>query len=391
MAVNGVFKVPAKQPVGTVNVQFVGDQGSAGFASYTADYSESSATKRRILSVVTTNYDPLAQTFTLPEGRHIGAVSLRVLGKKGSNLVIQIRETAGGFPGRNVLAQYRFTLSQDYALNTLVRFMFNAPVYLEADTEYAIVILTEDTNTAVAIAELGKYDSTKKSYVTKQPYGSGVLLSSSNASTWTSHQNMDLMFKLWACKFTEKDYTVNLGEVSSDGATDLLVLCDTEITSDDAGVEFTVSGATGEEHTITAGSPLKLQKELEGAGSFKMRLKGNDKRSPVVFKGVQLLQGKTATTADYVTRSIPAGANTTIKVIFSCYVPGNSNIKVYYQQVDGTFSLMTVDGGSSLVGGLEERTYTVESFNGNATRIKIVLEGNVMYRPYVKNLKVITI
>ena len=390
MAIEGVFKVPEKQPAGTVNVQFVGDQGTAGSASYTADYSGVDTTTRRVISVVTTNYDPLAQTFTLAEGRHIGAVSLRVQGAKDSVLVIQIRETAGGFPNRNVLAQYRFSLLQNYTFSTLVRFIFSAPVYLSAGTEYAIVILTEDPNTAVAVAELGQYDSTKKAYVTKQPYGSGVLLSSSNASTWTSHQNMDLMFKLWACKFTEKDYTINLGNVTSDKITDLLVLCDTEIPSGDASVEFTVSAA-GEEHTVTGGSSLELQNELTGEGAFRMRLKGNAKISPVIFKGVQLLQGKTATTADYVTRSIPAGTNTTIKVVFSCYAPGNSNIKVYYQQVDGTFSLINLDSGSPLGGGIEERTYVVKSFNGASTRIKIVLEGNAMYRPYVKDLKVITV
>lgn len=316
---------------------------------------------------------------------------MRVSGKKDSSLIIQIRETAGGFPNRNVVAQHRFNLSQNYTLTTLVRFIFSAPVYLAADTEYAIVILTEDANTAVAIAELGQYDSTKRMYVTKQPYGAGVLLSSSNASTWTSHQNMDLMFKLWACKFTEKDYTINLGSVTSDKITDLLVLCDTEIPTGDASVEFTVTGASGDEHSITAGSAFELQNELSGEGSFRMRLKGNSKNSPVIFKGVQLLQGKTATTADYVTRSIPAGTNTTIKVVFSCYAPGNSNVKVYYQQVDGTFSLINLDSGSPLGGGIEERTYVVESFNGASTRIKIVLEGNAMYRPYVKDLKVITV
>ncbi|MFP3030850.1 MAG: hypothetical protein ACEY3M_06775, partial [Wolbachia sp.] len=39
----------------------------------------------------------------------------------------------------------------------------------------------------------------------------GVLLSSSNASTWTPHQNLDLTFRLLAAKFSEVSHVVDLG------------------------------------------------------------------------------------------------------------------------------------------------------------------------------------
>lgn len=52
------------------------------------------------------------------------------------------------------------------------------------------------------MAELGKYDAVHERWVTSQPYQVGVLLSSSNASTWTPHQDRDLTFRLLGARFT---------------------------------------------------------------------------------------------------------------------------------------------------------------------------------------------
>ena len=52
-------------------------------------------------------------------------------------------------------------------------------------------------------------------------YRIGVLLSSSNASTWTAHQDRDLKFRLLACRFTENTRTVPLGNITVTDSTDL--------------------------------------------------------------------------------------------------------------------------------------------------------------------------
>ncbi len=41
--------------------------------------------------------------------------------------------------------------------------------------------------------------------------------------------------------------------------------------------------------------------------------------------------------------------------------------------------------------GVEEHVHVLQNYNRDTVRIKIVLEGNVLYRPYVKNLKVTTV
>lgn len=387
--VSGRFTVPANQPVGTATLEFIGDQGSRGTATYTASHAIT-VESRRIVTTVYQYYDPLAETFTLTEGRYIGAVDLWFTAKGSSRVTVQIRDTMGGFPGRNVLAQSIVYPSSINTNENATRFTFK-PVWLEANTEYAIVVLCDDSTAAVRISELGQYDSVHRKYITKQPYQTGVLLSSSNASTWTAHQNMDLTFRLLACEFTETDYVVNLGEFSADDHTDLLILGQVERVSADVNVEFMVTDESGTTHVITEESSVALKEVLSGNCTLKARLKGVSKRSPLVYNGLQLLLGKVSTTADYVTRAIAAGTNTTVRVIYDSYTPGNSSVKVYYQQPDTTWTLLPLTDAAPIGSGVEEHVHVLTNYNQATVKIKLVLEGNVMYRPSVRNLKVTTV
>ena len=382
---NGIFTVPSGVPAGTVQVEILGDQGSRGTGTYTASGTITTE-QRRIVNTVTYRYDPLAQTFTLSEGRHIAGVDLWF--KKGgtSRVLVQIRETTAGFPNQNIIAQASIKQSQ-INLNSYTRATFR-PIWLEANVEYAIVILTDDATTSLAVCELGKYDDIHRRYVTAQAYQVGVLLSSSNASTWTAHQEMDLAFRLLACRFTENNLEINLGTVAANQNTDLLVKSTVERVASETDVEFSLTDTSGKTNTLSEDMPVSLREELDGNVSFKARLKGSETHSPVLYQGVQLMLGTQAQTADYVTRAIPAGTNTTVRVVYDSYTPGNSNVKVYYQQLDSTWTLIQLTSGSPVGNGIEEHTHILENYNQSTVKIKIVLEGNVLYRPYVKNLKV---
>ncbi len=386
---NGTFTVPAKQPTGTATLQIIGDQGSTGSATYTASHSVTTES-RRVVTTVSRYYDPLAETFSLTEGRYIGGIDLWFTAKGSSRVTVQIRDTTVGYPNKNVIAQATLYPSSIYTNGNATRFTFK-PIWLESDTEYAIVVLCDDSKAAVAISELGQYDSVHRKYITKQPYQTGALLSSSNASTWTAHQSMDLTFRLLACKFTENNFEVNLGEFEADEHTDLLILGQVERVSTDADVEFVVTDSTGKENVITEDSAVSLQEVISDTGTLKVRLKGTDKHSPLIYKGVQLLLGKVAQTADYVTRAIAAGTNTTVRVIYDSYTPGNSSVKVYYQQPDTTWTLIPLTDATPIGNGVEEHVHVLTNYNQATVKIKLVLEGNVMYRPYVKHLKVTTV
>lgn len=385
----GKFTVPAGIPAGTVEIALTGSRGSRGTATYTSNGTVETQ-QRRVVNVVRAYYDPLAQTFSLEEGRHIGGVDLWFKTKGTSRVQVQIRETTVGYPNKNVVAQATLKPSDIKVDGTPTRVEFR-PIWLEANTEYALVVLTDDSETALSVCELGQYDSVHGTYVTKQAYQTGVLLSSSNASTWTSHQTMDLTFRLLACKFTEKEIEVNLGNVTADKNTDILVMADVERVATDTDVEFVVSDKNGNENTVNEDMGVALQSELDGEVAFKAKLKGSAKTSPVLYQGVQLLLGTQRKTADYVTRAIPAGTGSTVKVTFDCYTPGTSAVKVYYKRPDSTWALISLTDGEAIGNGVEERTHVLTSYNQPTVQIKLVLEGTVLYRPYVRNLRVITV
>ena len=139
------------------------------------------------------------------------------------------------------------------------RILFPAPVALAASTEYALVILCDNADTEVAIAELGKFDTAKQQWVASQPYTIGVLLSSSNASTWTAHQSRDLTFRLLEAVFAEGTNTIDLGaaEVSTP-ATDLILLSLAETPTSQTRVEYELGLPSGENLTVAENQPVRL-------------------------------------------------------------------------------------------------------------------------------------
>jgi hypothetical protein len=381
----GQMTVPEGVPAGTVLVEVVGNQGSSGSTTYTASGTVTTES-RRIVNTVVTRYDPLAQTFTLSEGRHIAGVELWFKAKGSSRVLVQIRETTVGFPNQNVLAQGNVYPADINVNGTPTRILFSnaslhCPIWLEANVEYAIVVLTDDPNTSVAVAELGKFDSIHNAYITKQAYQVGVLLSSSNASTWTAHQDLDLAFRLLACRFTETENLINLGTVTANGNTDLLTLADIERVSSETDVEFIYTDASGKTNTLAEDMPVALKEKINGAISVRAKLKGTTTRSPVLFQGVQVVLGSIDENGDYVTRAITAGTNIDVKIMYESYTPGNSQVKIYVQNADSTWTLVPLTSGSPVGDGWEEHAHIAENFSGATTRVKIVLEGNVLYRP----------
>ncbi|MDE5061118.1 MULTISPECIES: hypothetical protein [Wolbachia] len=395
----GKFTVPSSVPAGTKLVQFFGSQGSYGEATYTGRGVITTEERRRVTvitdirrdetTVVSQRYDPLAQTFTLNESRHIAGVDLWFTNKGEKRVVAQIRETSVGMPTQMVIAE-GYILPTDINTNgTAIRITWS-PVWCEAGQEYALVLLTDDANTAVKIAELGKHDSVNNRWVTSQPYQVGVLLSSSNASTWTPHQNRDLTFRLLAAKFTEVFHVFDLGKVTANNTSDLIALANIDLVSSDTNVELTlVEVGKKQEHSLSDNLPIALRSRLNGELVVKATLRGSEKRSPVFYPGLQLILGEIAENADYVTRSIPAGSNTKVTITYEASIPGTADIKTYVQQSNSEWQLVDLTIGKPAGDSWVERTHVLTSFNANETRIKLSLSGTVEYRPKVRALRVV--
>ena len=396
--IRGKFTVPANVPAGTKLVQFIGNNGNYGEATYTGRGIITTEERRRVTvitdirrnetTVVLTRFDPLAQTFTLSESRHIGGIDLWFSNRGAKRVVVQIRDTSLGMPTQNVLAEGSIMPASINTNGTATRLTWQ-PVWCEAGHEYAIVLLTDDANTAVRVAELGKYDATHARWVTSQPYQVGVLLSSSNASTWTPHQNRDLTFRLLGARFTENTRTVDLGSVTATSVSDLITLANVERVASDTDVQFTLTEQDGTEHKLSDDLPIALRARVTGPLSVKALLSGSAPRSPVLYPGIQIVLGNMSETADYVTRAITAGSNSKVSITYEALMTGTADVKVYIQKADCTWQLVDLTNGKAVGDSWVERTHILSSFSANETRVKLVLSGNILYRPKVRSLRVV--
>jgi hypothetical protein len=173
--------------------------------------------------------DPLAQTFFTPNvnvqidgapkfnyGIYVSSVDLffarkPILADLQLPVILEIVTVSNGIPTQTVIASksveckdVKTSLVPDPAnTSTITNFKFDDPVYLEPETEYALVVKSDSPDYYAFISELGGniLGASPPRRVSIQPYV-GSLFKSQNASTWTPIQNQDLMFRIKKCVFT---------------------------------------------------------------------------------------------------------------------------------------------------------------------------------------------
>ena len=158
--------------------------------------------------------DPLAQSFMVDdeEGVFITKIGVRFNTKDNAvPVACQIRPTVNGIPssddivpnGTKVLSPSSITVSTD--ASAITYFEFEEPVYLNGNTEYAIVLLADTTGYNVFVARAGGLQiNSTEARVAKQP-SLGSLFLSQNARTWTPDQERDLTFTIQRADFTTAD------------------------------------------------------------------------------------------------------------------------------------------------------------------------------------------
>jgi hypothetical protein len=186
--------------------------------------------RQKITTTTTSVYyvDPLAQTFSVGEGvdskgAYLTAIDLFFASKDTNNapLTVEIRTVELGTPTRNVVGRPVTLNPQDISISTdasvATKVTFDYPIYLTPNLEYAIVLLSPQSDKyEVWIAEMGQKtietsnlpDSQAVRY-TRQ-FAIGSLFKSQNGSIWTSNQYQDLKFKLYKANFTSNSGSVIL-------------------------------------------------------------------------------------------------------------------------------------------------------------------------------------
>lgn len=214
----GTFTVPANQPQGKHSVILKND--TTGVATSTTRATYTAASKDvTVTDIINTTFiqaefvDPLAESFQFEGDRIITGVSLYFQSKDATIPVkVQIRPLAdGGLPsstvmGESLLTPDKIVLSNDASKPT--KFAFDNPIIAESGKNYAIVVMSNSNEYNVFYAQMGQRKLGKdNSMLTSNPYG-GTMFSSSNAISWTVHQDADLKFDLYTAQFRDGDSTI---------------------------------------------------------------------------------------------------------------------------------------------------------------------------------------
>ena len=227
---NGSFVVPEKIPVGTkIFAMTDADGTSSAEAEYTAKgktiWTEVDRTYIRKWTAVTHNatvtsqtataWDPVAESIYIEEedGIYVDSVDIYFAQKDSTNIEVwcYIVESENGYPTSRVLPfslvslpPSKVNISDTGTVAT--NFKFQAPVYLEGQKEYAIIVATTSYEYNIFISTLGRPDLNTGIGVHEQPY-LGNLFMSQNTRTWVAETQSDLSFKLYKCNFTSNSGT----------------------------------------------------------------------------------------------------------------------------------------------------------------------------------------
>ena len=389
----GKFTIPPKIPAGAKTVVFSGnpDGGSSGTATFVGQGSLTVQTLRQVISIHNYHIDPLAQTFTLDANTQICGVDLWFTAKDGE-VRVQIREVQNGVPSRVVLAESIIQPEQIVISGGgHTRVTFPILVQLLAGTEYAIVVLCNDPVTALAIAEMGKFDKNVQKWVASQPYTVGVLLSSSNASTWTAHQDRDLTFRLLEASFASGVHTLNMGSVEVANATDIVVLALDEAPSASTRVEYEIDLPDGNSLLVAQGQPARLAAPVSGGVSVKAKLSGTKNAAPLLWPGAQLLTGEVSQSDNYYSRSIPAVGATRAILIYDALIPSGATVTPEIQIDSGEWQSMTRTGSVNQGDGVVEYSFSKPLSDAALVKVRFTLTGTSPARPRVRNIRLMAI
>ena len=323
--------------------------------------------------------DPIAQTFRVSDGisstipgAFLSKIDIYFASKDATQpVIVEIREcdpatayvTGRVVPfSKVVVAAADINTSSDSSSPTPI--VFETPVYLLNNVDYAIVIKPVDGNPNVTVwtARLGETDILTGNRITQQP-AAGMLFASANDRVWTAIQEEDLKFKL---------YFANFGTNSSGTAvfknTDKEYLTiDTKDTSDlfstigetiNAETTLTLSGAIG---GSTVGDTLVgLTSAANGTITYVSgsTIRVKDVTTATKFTNAETIKLYKAGLAGSNTATLSSQATPTGKVYFFDSTT-QSNTMVHISEPSGTFTANTWIRGQ--ISGLDARIASVDN------------------------------
>lgn len=398
--ITGTFTIPGPNTVlaGTKIVAATGAAGTTAAAKFSGQGQIDIDTLRQVTTISREkqngqdHVDPLAQTFALTEGRFVTGFDLQfcAIGDRTNPVIVEIHPVESGWPTEEVLAQAVIPMASALTgVWTAARFPL--PVYLQANRQYAVMVKTDDDTHALSTARVGDYDAVNKRYVGSQAYAVGVLLSSSNAVTWTAHQDQDLTFRIVGATFAPTSKTVELGTAALSNISDLLVNAGVELATDAASCVFEIERATGDKTRVLAGQPWAMTGFLTETVKVRAILSGSDKITPILYPNPLLIGGTLQASGTYVTRAFDMGASIRMSAIVKTNLPAGSALTVEIDADDGAWASVPQYAATILSDGTTEREYRIDPYTATTGRLRLTLSGTPGARPVLTDMRAVAI
>jgi hypothetical protein len=331
--------------------------------------------------------DPVAQTFTVSEARQLVGVDVKLcaIGNTANNIQVDQVSVQTGFPTTDVEASAFVPMAGKTVGWISAR--YNFPVLTTPDREEAFVVKTNDANHSVSFARLGAFDTTLQKFVTSQPYTVGVMLTSSNASTWTPSQDDDLTFRLVAAKFGPLTKTVPLGSFDLVHCSDLQVRAVVDLPSTDCSVIFEIVRADASVLRVQPYQVVQLTEYITETVQLRAILTGTEKLSPILYNPVVLIAGEIATEGTYICRAFDLGTDVDLTSYFKASLPFGSTVTAEYDKADDTWlSLPLISTEVLSDPAWVEQKRSATGINATEGRIKITITGGPSARPRIGDL-----
>lgn len=393
----GYFTIPAGTRCGTREFRIYARSSPSlvGSAKYSAEGRERVTTKTVFTQKITVNpTDPVAQSFQFTTDMYITGVGLYFKDKDSREpITVQLRNMVNGYPGTTVYAEKVIkgnTVKTGMTANQETVVTFDNPAYLTAGNQYCVTVLSDSDIDSLWMAETSKQDITTNASVTKNPYLAGMMFSSSNAITWTAHQNADLKFNLYGAKFTGVGEII-FEEVSGIHAGSILVMSEEAIPAGCA-VEWQYAVNGSDWLPITACTERSLE-EIAESVRLKAVLRPNGFTSPAVaLDSLLLVSIENGTRGVYVSKNVnvPDGFST-VKVIADIETPTSTNVELSFATDTSGTQWTPLTSTHTEQKTQDITTYTFEKpvgANKNNFRVKVVLTTtDPMRTPKVRNLR----
>lgn len=404
--ISGTFIIPANVASGTKMVAASGGGGSTAQSQFTGQGRVELTTSQLVTTVQRFQEapprsggggeggrtDPVAQSFQFTEGRHVSSIEVKfcALGDLDEPVICELVAMDNGYPTTDVIAQTE-TDMHAALLGTWHKFNFDPPVFIPEGQETAFVLKTNDPDHSVSFAARGGFDAARQEFIGAQPYTIGVRFSSSNASTWSAHQDEDLTFRINGAKFLPVTKTVSLGTLTAVSMSDFIAEAQVFLPTGDTRLLFEVEPEGEQPVRVEPGQVWERQSFFSGHVALRAILTGTDKVSPIMGRDVLAIKGSMQASGTYISRAFDFGTAIRLDAVMKTKLPIGSTLAVENDAANDVWQTLPQVSAEALADGTLERTFSDADYTAVQGRIRLTLTGTPAARPSVTDFRAFTI